>query len=408
MRCESLSASFSFLRTLAAMLLLISAGAVSGWAATETVIYDFKDRMDGYSPVSVIMVDGKLYGTTATGGKYDNGTVFELVNTKSGWVKNALHAFTGKADGYNPGALTADTSGNLYGAAGQGPGGLIFELSRRPAGWQFKVIHAFTGSDGDGPSNLIVDEAGILYGGTGGGGGKGCPEHNGCGTLFRLSPVRGKWKLTTLHRFDGEDGNQPLPPLYRDAKGNLYGTTEIGGGRGCFGNGCGTVFEVSPVGNRWKFAVLRRFSGPDGASPTGALVMDSSGSLYGTVSSSPGAGAVFKLDPTGNRWKETLVHRFSGSPDGFGPTDGVVFDGSGNMYGTTVEGGAFYDGAIFELSPSGSGWQESVPFSFDESDGDDPVSLVPRGDGKYYGTTWIGGSGTCQGPGCGLVYEFVP
>ena len=86
----------------------------------------------------------------------------------------------------------------------------------------------------------------------------------------------------------------------------------------------------------------------------------------------------------------------------------VVFDGSRNMYGTTVEGGAFYDGAIFELSPSGSGWQESVPFSFDESDGDDPVSLVPRGDGKYYGTTWIGGSGTCQGPGCGLVYEFVP
>jgi uncharacterized repeat protein (TIGR03803 family) len=309
------------------------------------------------------MVNGKLYGTAAQGGVYNQGTVFELVHTKSGWTERTLHSFTGGADGLYPVAgLIADKAGNLYGTA---QGATIFKLTHASGGWAFHVLYRFLdGVDSGNPNGLTPDESGNLYASSFIGGGKGCPEHSGCGTVFTLSPVHGKWKLTILHRFDGHDGADPYSPLYRDAKGNLYGTTEIGGGRGCFGNGCGTVFEVSPEGNRWKFAVLHRFSGPDGASPTGALAMDSSGNLYGTVSSSPGAGAVFKLAPAGNRWKETLVHRFSGSPDGFGPTDGVVFDGSGNMYGTTVEGGAFDQGAIFELSSSSNGWTESVPFSF--------------------------------------------
>jgi uncharacterized repeat protein (TIGR03803 family) len=378
---------------------------VCGWAATETVLYNFQGANDGNRPYGVIEVGGRLYGTAAQGGVYNQGTVFELVHTKSGWTERTVHSFTGGAGGWNPIVdLVADQAGNVYGGAAQTLGGIVFEISTRPSGApRYKVIHTFKG---DGPTGLAVGDGGSLYGVTGSGGGTGCGGM-GCGTVFRLSPVHGKWKLATLHRFDGKDGNQPVSPLYRDANGNLYGTTQEGGGRGCFGAGCGAVFEVSPVGKRWKFAVLHRFSGPDGASPTGALVMDSSGSLYGTVSSSPGAGAVFKLASTGNRWKETLVHRFSGSPDGSGPTDGVVFDGSGNMYGTTVQGGSFYGGAIFELTQAGGNWQESVPFSFDGADGYDPVSLAPGSDGKYYGTTWDGGNGPCSG-GCGVVFEFTP
>jgi hypothetical protein len=162
------------------------------------------------------------------------------------------------------------------------------------------------------------------------------------------------------------------------------------------------------VGNRWKFAVLHRFSGPDGTSPTGALVMDAAGNLYGAAGSTVQPhGLIFALMHGSKGWKETIPYQFSDPPDASGPS-AVIFGSGGEMYGTAVQGGSFYDGAIFELTQVGGNWQESVPFSFDGSDGDDAVSLVPGADGKYYGTAWIGGNGTCQGPGCGLVYEFVP
>ena len=399
--------------TMAVLAVLLGLAAY-GAASTVTVLYSFKDRTDGYSPAGVIMVDGKLYGTTATGGTYDNGTVFELVHTSSGWVKIALHEFTGGSGGWNPTpGLVADKAGRIYGAAGQilksGVGGIIFEISTdSDAESRFKVIYAFRGY---GPSALTIDGAGTLYGVTAGGGGDGCFHGQGCGTVFHLSPGRnGKWKLTTLHRFSGSDGYFPMSPLYRDATGNLYGTTEGGGGRGCKGTlGCGTAFELSPSGDGWKFAVLHRFNELDGESPSGMLAMDSSGILYGTAQIAySGFGLVFELTAHGRRWKETILHQFSGKPDGEGPVGGVVLGGDQEMYGTTTQGGAFYDGAIFELKRSGDSWTESVPFSFDGSNGDDPVSLVSGGDGKYYGTTWIGGDGSCQGPGCGLVFEFVP
>ena len=399
------------LMILAALLGLGAYGA----AATVTVLYSFKDRTDGYSPAGVIMVDGKLYGTTATGGAYDSGTVFELVHTSSGWAKTALHEFTGGADGWNPTpGLVADKAGRIYGAAGQilksGVGGIIFEISPdSDAESRFKVIYAFRGY---GPSALTIDGAGTLYGVTAGGGGDGCFHGQGCGTVFHLSPGRnGKWKLTTLHRFSGSDGYFPMAPLYRDATGNLYGTTEGGGGRGCKGTlGCGTVFELSPSGDGWKFAVLHRFAGgTDGCSPLGALTMDREGALYGaTPDCGDGMGVVYRLILSGGRWQESILYRFGRPPDAALPAAGVLFGSDDTMYGTAFEGGTFYQGAIFKLERSGGSWKESVPFSFDVSDGDDPVSLVPGGDGKYYGTTWVGGDGSCQGPGCGLVFEFVP
>lgn len=403
--------------TSAVLAAVVLAFAPSGWAATETVIYSFQNRTDGYSPVGVIMVDGSLYGTTATGGAYDSGTVFELVHSKSGWVKNTLHEFTGGAGGWNPiVGLVADKSGHIYGGAaaqilGGVPGAIVFEISRDSGGERrFGMIYVFTGY---GPSALTIDDAGALYGVTSSGGGRGCAFEKGCGTVFKLSPgPNGDWVLTTLHRFGGDDGEDPQAPLLRDAHGNLYGTTQMGGGPECpnKNTGCGTAFELSPSGKGWKFAVLHRFDGTDGWGPMGPLAMDSAGNLYGTTGSFTGSdnGLVYKLSDGRTGWKETVLYKFSGPPDASGPTDGVVFGSDGEMYGTAVQGGAFYEGAIFELERSGKGWLESVPFSFDVSDGFDPGSLISGGDGKYYGTTWGGGNGNCEGPGCGVVFEFVP
>jgi hypothetical protein len=174
------------------------------------------------------------------------------------------------------------------------------------------------------------------------------------------------------------------------------------------GGGCGVAFEVSPSGKSSKFKVLHRFGGPDGASPTGALVMDASGSLYGAAGSTVQPnGLIFALTPHSNGWKETILYQFSAPPDASGPSS-VIFGSSEEIYGTATQGGASDAGAIFEMQRSGNDWSESVPFSFNTSDGNDPVSLVSGSDGNYYGTAWIGGTGSCQGPGCGLVYEFVP
>jgi uncharacterized repeat protein (TIGR03803 family) len=338
-----------------------------------------------------------------------------LTHTKSGWTKKTLYNFTGKDDGELPEAgLVADKAGNLYGAANGGlnKDGVIFEMSPGSGGgWKYKVIHSFDGSDGGGPEgSLIFDDAGNLYGPTAGGGPYKCFSST-CGTVFELSPSKTGWKLTTLHDFDGGDGSFPWSALYRDRKGNLYGTAESGGYGGCLwqgSDGCGTVFELSPSGKRWQFAVIHRFAGPDGDGPTGQLATDEKGSLYGTATGGGlGSGVAYRLTPRNGTWKETVLHEFGGGRDGQGPKGGVTFGSNGNLYGTTVQGGEFGDGALFELEPSGRGWKESVPFSFNGEDGYVPQSALARGGGSgLFGTTQLGGNGECSG-GCGVVFEFV-
>lgn len=219
---------------------------------------------------------------------------------------------------------------------------------------------------------------------------------------------------TVLHSFGkGSDGNFPdRGSLVFDSSGNLYGTTNLGGT-----NRLGTVFELSPkAGGGWKATVIYSFDNGDGGnSPQGGVILDSTGALYGTTYSggSHNGGTVFKLIPhSDGTWTEKVLHSFGQDSDGYAPIAGVTVDSAGNLYGTTVYGGAFSDGTVFKLTPDGDGnWSEKVLHSFDDNgtDGADPYGVVILDSaGNLYGTTYYGGTNTCGGPGCGIVFELSP
>ena len=327
----------------------------------ETVIYSFAGGADGIAPQASLIRDdaGNLYGTTKRGGPADAGIVFRI--DPSG-AETILHTFTGGADGGTPMAsLIRDKAGNLYGTTiGDGDTsnslctndfsgcGTLFKLS--PAGKE-TVLHTFSaGTDGRNPQGgLIADSAGNLYGTTLGGGAY------GSGTVFKIDRARTE---TVLYSFQygtsgGSDGGLPSGNLVRDAAGNLYGTTQVGGGPdACFGVGCGTVFKVDLTGNE---TVVHAFTDGDGADPVTGVIRDAAGNLYGTTyEGGPGGlsgfGTVFKVDSTG---RETLLYQFTGGLDGAYPYGSLLMDPSGNLFGTTSTGGPLdvEAGVIYRIAP---------------------------------------------------------
>jgi uncharacterized repeat protein (TIGR03803 family) len=285
----------------------------------------------------------------------------------------------------------------------------------------FAVIHTFTGG-GDGAypaSGLTIDRAGNLYGTTEGGGA------NNLGTVFKLKYSGSRWILTPLYSFvGGNDGANPFDGVTLVQDGTLYGTTAYGGGSsGCQGYpGCGTVFHLKPLPSApksalapWNETVIYRFTGgSDGGIPTGDLIFDQSGNIYGTaagggdLSCGPppgGCGVIYELIPSGSAWTETVLYSPQNSSDGYDPFGGVVFDSSGNLYGTFFYGGLYGNGAVYQLSPSGSGWTHQTLHDFTGgSDGALPVGgLIIDQSGNLYGTTELGGSG-----GGGTVFQLMP
>ena len=235
------------------------------------------------------------------------------------------------------------------------------------------------------------------------------------GFLTTPAPLFAASTEKVLYSFtEGTDGAYPIAPLIFDASGNLYGTTLNGGA-----NGDGTVFELSPVNGGWTENVLYSFcsvSGcADGAAPYSGLALDAEGNLYGTTQDG-GSGAacnghcgtVFELSPAGGgTWTETILYNFQGGSDGSYPRAGVIFDASGNIYGTTMEGGAANRGTVFEFA-SGT-WTETILHSFhvNTEDGTGPEAAVVFGhNGNLYGTTYLGGDAGCSGGGgCGTVFD---
>jgi uncharacterized repeat protein (TIGR03803 family) len=397
----------------AATLLVTGTWAV---AQVETVLHNFNSK-DGAIPGGLIFdSSGNLYGTTDVGGKFGDGTVFELSpKAGGGWTETVLHNFDyNHKDGVFPEpSLTFDHAGNLYGTTdlgGKYEYGMAFELSPKAGGgWTETVLHNFNknGKDGAYPyAGLIVDANGNLYGTTWEGG------KFGDGTVFELSPkTGGGWTETILHNFDGKDGVLPEAGLTLDAFGNLYGTTFLGGK-----NGTGTVFELSPkTSGGWTEAVLHNFGNfIDGRNPQASLIFDASGNIYSTTVSGGnyGYGTVFELSPkTGGGWAETILHNFNNAYNGgYIPFAALILDASGNLYGATSTGGKYGSygsgGTVFELSPrAGGGWTETLLHSFGRgTDGSNPdAGLIFDGSGHLYGTTVAGGK-----DGDGTVFEITP
>jgi len=289
---------------------------------------------------------------------------------------------------------------------------------------QFTVLHSFNPNGGDGSTpyfgDLIFDAAGNLYGTTvSGGKGTNCGAL-GCGTAFELSPKAGGGRTEkVLHSFsnDGNDGVNPMAGLIFDAAGNLYGTTSGGGAYGY-----GTVFELIPTSaGGFVERTLHNFNydGKDGANPVAGLIFDTAGNLYGTTSRGGPyqGGTAFELTPAaGGVWTEKILHSFGNNWDGGNLWAGLIFDASGNLYGTAVQGGTHFVGVVFELMPEAGGeWREKILHNFGAYtvDGVYPKArLIFDSEGNLYGTTFWGG--TVRGeniacaPTCGTVFELTP
>jgi uncharacterized repeat protein (TIGR03803 family) len=386
--------------------------------AGETVILRF-NKTQGSEPLSGLTADslGNLYGTTSAGGAANCGTALELSPVSGGkWTETVLYSFQGcRFPGASAfGTMVFDKQGNLYGTLyGKSKTfGSIFELSKgADATWSEKTIYQFGLSEGDPNGDLTWDNAGNLYGTT----------TNASATLqgevFELSPQPdGSWKEAVLYAFPAPNGvGIPAAGVVFDGKGNLYGATFLGiGGIDSYG----AVYELSPQDKLpWALTVIQNFTFPGPNGPNSRLTFDSSGNLYGTTSQlnygPPSAfGEIFKLTPgAGGQWTETTIHSFRSGSDGSSPHGALVFDPSGNLYGTTSIGGLGCNGSlcgtVYKLAPQSDGtWKEATLHQFESAeDGSQPQQgLLLDGSGNLYGTTSFGGSRH----GYGTVFKIVP
>jgi uncharacterized repeat protein (TIGR03803 family) len=360
-------------------------------AQTESVFHNFTNTPDGGYPESKLVLDtaGNVYGTTLYGGVHGRGSVFMI--TPAG-TETVLYSFTGGADGNVPVAgLVRDTkTGNLFGTTLYGgASGNGTVFQVTPSGTE-TVLYSFKGgTDGFNPYSSLVRAGTTIYGTTNNGGAY------GYGTVFKLTAAG---KETVLHSFNSAfptlDGAYPYAGLVLKS-GILYGTTRYGGA-----SNLGTVFSITQQGAE---TVLYSFKGgsTDGGYTYASVVFDTSGNLYGTNYSGgiANAGTVFKLTPGG---VETVLHSFArDGADGINPQASLIFH-SGNFYGTTLQGGPANVGTVFKITPAGT---ETVLYKFTGgADGGSPYAgLVFGKNNTFYSTTYQGGASNY-----GTVFKLVP
>ena len=357
----SLHKHFSLLILLAACIVLPT--MLPAQSRTYTVLYSFKGTPDGESPTGGIVRDrrGNIFGVTYGGGVSFEGTAFEL---GASGKERALYSFLAGYGAYPDSAIVQDAKGNLYGTTSYGGAynqGAVFKVDTKR---NETVLYSFRGGVqyfGYVPNAVTRDEQGNSYGTTVLGGKGGACFGYGCGIVFKLDSAG---KETVLYTFKGgKDGGYPSGPIVRDVAGNLYGETAYGGDLTCFPpNGCGTVFKLTPSG------------------------------------------------------KETVLHRFTGKGgDGAQAWSGLVRDKEGNLYGSTVDGGTGPNctsdengcGTVFKVDKTG---KETILHSFTGNAGDGaPIyaTLAVDAKGNIYGTTPNGGSQNCNS-GCGAIFMLEP
>ncbi len=338
-----------------------------------------------------------------------------------GQAESLLYSFTNPTgggpggDGSTPiSTLVQDASGNLYGVTNVGGTygyGTVFELVNSSGTYTEKLLYSFTGTGGDGANpeaGVIMDSSGNLYGTTTSAG----AGNNG--TVYELVNSSGTYTEKVLYSFKATgDGAAPASALLMDSSGNLFGATAYGGT-----GGFGTVYELVNSSGTYTEKILHNFQGGvnDGANPQYPnLVMDSAGDIFGVTNQggTSNLGVVYELVNSSGTYTESILHNFAGGPnDGANcPYAGLFMDAAGNLYGTTYSGGANGNGTVFEMVNSSGTYTEKVLYSFGSTtnDGLTPYSgVVMDSSGNIFGTTYYGGGTSCgSGAGCGTIYELV-
>jgi uncharacterized repeat protein (TIGR03803 family) len=324
------------------------------------------------------------------------GSVLSIVLSVNAESQQVLHEFGGGTDGRGPSGTLA-LHGSLYGTtSGAGNGyGTVYKLTLKG---KIKTIYKFNGQpDGAYPGGVTSDKKGNLYGTTYSGG------DNNWGTIYEIS-TNGVERI--LHSFGGNDGCAPRGNLFLDSAGNLYGTNEYGGSAGgCpYDQASGTVFKLSPDGT---FTVLHNFTGsPDGADPTSGVVLDKQGNIYGTTSVGgdtlqSGEGVAYKITPS---QQYAIIHTFGPPPDATVPGGSLVIDKKGILWGISNGGGAYHQGTVYKIDSKTN--IEAVFYSFNAApDGNAPYAASPALDkaGNIYGSTLFGGD-----YGFGTIFRVAP
>jgi uncharacterized repeat protein (TIGR03803 family) len=415
----------------------------------ESTLYAFQGGSDGDGPYGPLSMDaaGNLYGVTNAGGGLGNcgntgcGSVFEVSPNGSGeWTDQVLLSFNPGVTGWNVSSSTyLSPEGQLFVETWDGPPieetGSLFALTPTAGQWNYSLVSNFADTDGSGPQTaLVADSKGNLYGTTFTGGAF------DLGAVFELTPAaKGQWNESMIYSFpQGHPVTGTIYPtaqpssLIIDSAGDLYGEA-VGGGS----KNDGMVYKLSPQSaGSWQQTTLYSFlGGVGGNSPSGGLIMDSAGNLYGTAEYGgkgtlqgqrpTGYGLVFELSPGANgTWTEKTLYEFGGYPsDGAQSVAGLILDSAGNLYGTTGQGGdgtcassngtPLGCGIAFELSPENGSWRETVLHSFlgGTQDGQFPaVALALDKSGNLFGTTDTesGGSNYIVGDAAGTVFELSP
>jgi uncharacterized repeat protein (TIGR03803 family) len=406
-----------------ALLGLACLAAVSVAASAQTkevVLHNFcslTNCADGAQPGGVILdSEGNLYGGTLAGGAYGKGVAYKLAPSGQETVLYNFCSLGGDlcTDGWAAGVSVLDSEGNLYGTAGFGGAHNVGAVYKLTASGQETVLHSFCSlakcTDGSAPSGgVIMDSEGNLYGTTlyGGASSNGSGVTSGAGVVYKLAP---SGQETVLYNFcslaNCADGALPSGRLLMDSEGNLYGTTIDGGPNGGISAGDGVVYKLAPSGQETVLCSFGSASCPDGANPNGGVISDSEGNLYGTTGKggAQSKGVLFELAPSG---QETVLYNFcslTNCADGEKPGS-VVRDSEGNLYGSASDGPKQNpgNGLVYELSASGS---ETVLCSFGSAScpaGTGPSGVVLDSEDNLYGTASSGGAN-----GGGIVFKLEP
>lgn len=413
------------LRARLAVLVSLSVLAIAPTAPAQTftVLHELTGSQ-GNQLVSGLSADREdnLYGAAFAGGLQNCsgqgcGTVFKLAHKGTGWVFSVLYTFTGISDGWGPGApVLVAPDGSIYGTTSLGGTGgcdgvgcgTVFHLQPPPrvcvtasCPWTKTILHQFTfGHDGAYPLGaLILDQAGNLYSTATNSSGQ-----QNQGTVWELSPSNGGWTFSTLYEFQpGSGSGWPTGGLIFDRQGNLWGTGGYGGALECsdpqLPNYCGSLYELTLHGSSWTEITAFSFTSSTGGGPGGSLVLDPSGNLYGTLleNGPQDGGGVFQFQPAGGQLN--VIWSVSGL-DGnqTGPEGGMVVDQNGNLFGADPYTGTLTSGFVFELTPSGGNWTFTNLHGFTGgSDGEQP-----------YGPLVLDSAGNVYGASSNTIFEITP